>query len=246
MKLYEDLTARNISAFYDVISIHAGRYGPTILNQIACRPYFLLVLTPGTLERCKEPGDWLQREIEHAVHMQRQIVPVHTRSFDAGDIKRFLPPELADSVCAFQWLELSQKYFKYAVQELAEEFLAPIQVTEVSVSAEEQAEVDKMLRAAQTAPKVTAAQLSDQELFERALARANRGDAEGAIDDFDEGIRLNPDFAGGFRSRGDARLSDGDLKGAIADFREAIRLDPEDAGAFYGRGVARSRPRSLR
>ena len=75
MALYQHLTEHGVDAFYDIESIRAGQFDTIILNQIAARPYFLLVLTPGTLERCDEPTDWLRREIEQALATQRVIVP---------------------------------------------------------------------------------------------------------------------------------------------------------------------------
>ena len=47
MALYQHLTERGVDAFYDIESIRAGQFDTIILNQIAARPYFMLVLTPG-------------------------------------------------------------------------------------------------------------------------------------------------------------------------------------------------------
>ena len=82
MALYQQLTAKGVNAFYDIESIRAGQFDIIILNQVAARPYFVLVLTPGTLERCGEPDDWLRREIEQALTTGRVIVPVFTPSFN--------------------------------------------------------------------------------------------------------------------------------------------------------------------
>ena len=48
LALYQHLVAAAVDAFYDLESIRAGRFESVILRQIAARPYFLLVLTPGT------------------------------------------------------------------------------------------------------------------------------------------------------------------------------------------------------
>ena len=65
--LYQRLVEAGIDAFYDIESIRAGEFEQIILNQIRARPYFMLVLTPGTLEQCVDKGDWLRREIETVV-----------------------------------------------------------------------------------------------------------------------------------------------------------------------------------
>ena len=65
-----------------------------------------------------------------------------------------------------------------------------------------------------------------------------KGDLAGALGDFTEAIKLNPDYARAFADRGSVRLTQHDLDGAIADLDTAIRLDPNDAGAFMTRGNA--------
>jgi tetratricopeptide (TPR) repeat protein len=238
MALYQHLTDREVDAFYDIESIRAGRFDTIILNQIAARPYFLLVLTPGTLERCHDPGDWLLREIEQAIATRRLIVPVHTPSFDFDDITRFLPPELAGAVRRFNGQELPQRWFKFAVQQLIDEFLVPIQTADAVVPVSDRAVVDELIRRAQAAPTVTPLQLSAEEYFERALARPPN-DADGKIADYSEAIRLNPVYAAAFNNRGNALRTKGDENGAIADYNEVIRLDSQDAAAYNNRGNAR-------
>src|SRR6516162_6240682 len=62
---------------------------------------------------------------------------------------------------------------------------------------------------------------------------------EGALQDYSEAIRLNPDYADAFYNRGAARRANGDLEGALHDYNEAIRLKSDDAEAFFKRGAAR-------
>src|SRR5215475_9952390 len=87
--VFQDLQANGIDAFYDIESIHIGHFDTIILNQIAARPYFLPILTPGTLERCADNGDWVLREIAHAVKLKREIVPLRTPEFQFTDVERF-------------------------------------------------------------------------------------------------------------------------------------------------------------
>jgi predicted TPR repeat methyltransferase len=239
MALYQHLANHAVDAFYDIESIRAGQFDSIILKQIAARPYFLLVLTPGTLERCADSDDWVRREIEQAVVTQRMIVPVHTPNFDFGDISRFLPEQFGETVRRFNAQELPQRWFTFAVQQLVQEFLLPVSTTDVMVSTREQAVVEEIRQAAHAAPTVTQLQLSAQEYFERALARPE-DDLDGAIAEYSEAIRLNPDYAAAFNNRGDVWRTKGDWDRAIADLDEAIRLDPEFAGAFFNRGNARA------
>jgi tetratricopeptide (TPR) repeat protein len=76
-------------------------------------------------------------------------------------------------------------------------------------------------------------------LNNRGVARQDKGDLDGAIQDYSEAIRLKPDYAIAFLSRGTARRVKGDLDGAIQDDNEAIHLKPDDANSFGERGIAR-------
>ena len=73
---------------------------------------------------------------------------------------------------------------------------------------------------------------------DRGVALRAKGDIAGAINDFAEAIKLNPDYARAYADRGSARLMQHDLDGAIADLDAAIGLEPNDAGALMTRGNA--------
>ena len=65
-----------------------------------------------------------------------------------------------------------------------------------------------------------------------------KGDADRAIADFDEAIRLNPNRAVAFRDRAQAHRRNGQLAPAIADFDQAIALDPGHVVPYHDRGLA--------
>src|ERR1019366_2139203 len=89
---------------------------------------------------------------------------------------------------------------------------------------------------ADAAPAVQEEELTAQQWFERGFAAA---DIDEKLRFYSEAIRLEPDDADVFCSRGIAREAQGDLDGAIADYSEAIRLEPDDADVFCRRGIAR-------
>jgi tetratricopeptide (TPR) repeat protein len=66
-----------------------------------------------------------------------------------------------------------------------------------------------------------------------------REDAEHALADCDEAIRLDPKDVLARRIRGAARAAGQDFDKAIADFSEIIRLTPQDPDAYRDRGNAR-------
>ena len=79
----------------------------------------------------------------------------------------------------------------------------------------------------------------------RAVAHNNRGDAyvaqgnfDAAINDYDQAINLNPDFARPFNNRGFAYLKKGDYDRALKDFDQAIKLKSDYGRAFANRAEA--------
>jgi hypothetical protein len=121
--VFMDLRANGYDAFMDVESINAGEFDHIILNQIAARAHFLVILTPGSIERCTEPGDWLRREIEEAMRLQRNIVPLlcngftfntKTKSYLTGDLER---------LSKFNSLPIYVEYFDEGMARLRNRFL---------------------------------------------------------------------------------------------------------------------------
>jgi lipoprotein NlpI len=71
----------------------------------------------------------------------------------------------------------------------------------------------------------------------RGIIYGNRGDADRAIQDYNQAIRLKPDFAEAFFNRGLIYSDRGDNDRAIQDYDQAIRLKPSNPDAFYSRGL---------
>jgi tetratricopeptide (TPR) repeat protein len=61
-------------------------------------------------------------------------------------------------------------------------------------------------------------------LINRGIVRREKGDLEGAIEDFDEVIRLKPGYAKAFYERGMVRRDQGDEEGVKKDWEEAARI----------------------
>jgi tetratricopeptide (TPR) repeat protein len=72
--------------------------------------------------------------------------------------------------------------------------------------------------------------------FARGRAHALKSQFDRAIEDLDQSIRLNPNYADAFNVRGAAYGSKGQYDRAIEDYDQAIRLRSNFADAFYNRG----------
>lgn len=160
LALYQRLTMPPdpVDVFYDIEELKAGPFDHELLEQIAARPYFLLVLTPGTLKRCRDADDWLRREIEHAVATRRIIVPIMTPGFNLRDAHRYLPGPVGDVVAASNGVELNHTFFSAGVDTLKHKLLTPTD----RVTTPQPDNLDKARAAeltARDAPTVTAAAL---------------------------------------------------------------------------------------
>jgi tetratricopeptide (TPR) repeat protein len=73
----------------------------------------------------------------------------------------------------------------------------------------------------------------------RGKKRSFERDFQGAIADYDQAIRIQPDNPWGYNGRGEARAKLQDYQGAITDYDQAIRIKPDFALAYVNRGFAR-------
>jgi tetratricopeptide (TPR) repeat protein len=71
----------------------------------------------------------------------------------------------------------------------------------------------------------------------RGVAYRLKAEYDKAIDDFDEAIKLRPNYPNAFNNRGVAYRNKGDLDHAMADYDQAITLKPDYLAAYYNRGL---------
>ena len=76
----------------DVGSLGSGAFEPVILREIEARTHFLVLLEPGSLDRIGEPGDWLRREIAHALSAPAQRRAAAGRRGPHAALPRTCPP----------------------------------------------------------------------------------------------------------------------------------------------------------
>jgi tetratricopeptide (TPR) repeat protein len=72
---------------------------------------------------------------------------------------------------------------------------------------------------------------------ERGIAAYGSGDFLGAIGNFDEAIRLNPNDAQSYNIRGNVWDELDILERALADYDEAIRINPNNPAIFHDRAI---------
>lgn len=93
------LRIEGYQCFFDQRELKTGQFNQQIFEAIENSRHFVIVLTPGALDRCANPDDWVRAEIEHAHKMGVHVVPVAPR----GDLA--YPDSLPESLA---WLKTQQ------------------------------------------------------------------------------------------------------------------------------------------
>ena len=241
LNVYKDLTARGFDVFFDFQNIDSGSFEQIILQNIASRAHFVVILTPSALERCTNPDDWLRREIEYALETRRNIVPLMLEGFDYGSpaINKYLTGKLA-ALKEFNAQRIPADFFDEAMARVRDRFLnTSLDAVIYPASVEAQRAAQAQQRAASAAPAVEEKALSASEWFEKGYqAQEIDGNHSEAIRCYDEAIRLKPDYATAYYNRGNAHADRGDQSAARRDYDEVIRLKPDYALAYNNRGNA--------
>ena len=73
---------------------------------------------------------------------------------------------------------------------------------------------------------VSLAQSSAEEYANRGVSWYKEGDFNKAISDFDEALKINPQFAGAYNGRGSSWASKGEFDKALEDFSAALKINP--------------------
>ena len=225
-------------AFLDVENINSGTFESIILNQIAARPHFLVILTDGTLERCAEPGDWLRREIEFAIDLKRNIVPVLVDDFNFSTAPAYLTGKLS-KLQEYNGLRLYYEYFDDGMNKLRNRFLKhPVNTEITPTPPEETKKVAEIIKEVAREQVPTPREIQAEVIFFRGLRKWTIGNLAGAVEDYDKAIRLNPHDFDVYTNRAVARTESGDIESALMDFDQAIRFAPREklAAIYLNRG----------
>ncbi len=180
--------------------------------QAAGAAKFVLVVTPGTLDRCAEPSDPLRQTIEAAYAASRPQFMLISAYFDMGDLARYPSDALIDS----KPIKMDYNSFGGSMANLA-----------IALGG----------RPPMPPGEATTLRLRAQAHYERAI-RLPLNDLNGKLLAYSEAIRLSPDFAAAYARRGAAQLANGDSERAIKDCEAALTLNPALIEAYNVLGMA--------
>jgi tetratricopeptide (TPR) repeat protein len=239
--VYQNLNANGYDCFLDYESIDSGSFERVILNQIAARAQFLVILTPTALQRCVESGDWLRREIERALDLKRNLIPLMFEGFSFRGTQPYLTGKLA-ALQQYNGLEVPNTYFDAAMARLRDRFLnKSLDVILHPTPQEDHVAVQKAQANEARQPTVLPKDFFSNivtSYADRASTPKTEGSLPGKTASRNAAGHGEPTSAAAYNNRGGSRKAAGDLNGALADYNEAIRLDPRYALAYYNRGVA--------
>lgn len=78
-----------------------------------------------------------------------------------------------------------------------------------------------------------------EEYFNKGNTKIEAGDNNGAIQDYNKAIEINPKLDAAFRNRAAAKIELTDYQGAVLDYNKAIELNPK-VDSYYNRGVVKN------
>jgi hypothetical protein len=177
--VFMNLHQHGYDVFMDVESIDSGQFDTIILNEIAARTHFLVILTHGSLERCQEPDDWLRREIEHAIALGRNVVPILVNDFcfDASACAHLTGT--LQELPRYNGVTLVHDYFDEAMERLRTRFLTlPAQGIITPAPPQDAPVVQQKIEEVASQPAPTKQELSAEDFFNRGRALHDNSDEE--------------------------------------------------------------------
>jgi hypothetical protein len=120
-RVKDALKARGFSVFMDIEDLKSGKFNEALFQKIEAATDFLVILTPGCLERCRDEEDWLRKEMRYAIERKRNIVPILARGFQMPP-PQTLPAEIAE-LPNYNGLAPAHELFEASVDRLVSKFL---------------------------------------------------------------------------------------------------------------------------
>lgn len=117
--IFDRLKDLGYNVFLDVETLRSGAFNEKLYNVIEQCTDFILVLSPGALDRCDNKNDWLRLEILHALKHNKNIIPVLLRDFS---FPQYIPQEI-EAVKYQNGPQASIEYFDGFIKKICSSFL---------------------------------------------------------------------------------------------------------------------------
>lgn len=125
--LNQHLSTVGYNVFFDHEAAISGEFESVILAAVEVAPIFILLLTPGCLDRCVSEKDWVRREIERALELKKKIIPVIPNdNFSFDGLNPGIPSEITD-LKNLQFADIDyHKHFKSTANDMIEVHIMPV------------------------------------------------------------------------------------------------------------------------
>ena len=172
----QELKHHGYDVFLDVDCIDAGEWARQILTEVPKRAHFLLLLTPGALDRCADEDDWVRRELLLALERGRNIVPVPEESVDTVAM-RAAAPEAVKAIFDLQIHPIRHDTFESDVETLTTRYIPPHKAPKEGIprSTPFQADISRIIK---YAPTELIGREAETKLLFDAWGKAVRGESK--------------------------------------------------------------------
>lgn len=120
------LERKKYSVFLDFDELKDGKFDQRILDAIAEAPVFVFILSPHSLDRCVNEGDWVRKEIEYAHSLGKQIIPVN-KDGDFEGLPAGLPEPLRTIFSTNQYSDIMVgQLFSDSVNKMIKDRIHPV------------------------------------------------------------------------------------------------------------------------
>lgn len=116
--LHEKLTALGYEVFYDIESLHNGRFDNKIFESIDECNDVLVVLSPNALDRCVNEGDWLREEVSYSIKHGKNLIPLMMDGFEWPESL----PEDMEALKNYNGLPINFKFFDSVMDRIISHF----------------------------------------------------------------------------------------------------------------------------
>lgn len=123
-RIHDALKRSGYDPFLDVNNLNSGNWKQRILAEVPRNAHFILVLTPGALDRCSEAGDWVRHEFRLARKSGRNIIPIFEESVDKKLFKESCP-KCMNNLFDYNGLDLRHNSFDADINRLMLDFIPP-------------------------------------------------------------------------------------------------------------------------
>lgn len=80
-RLVDHLKNKGFNPFMDLEAMKSGRFDSQLYKKVDECEHFILVLSPGSLKRCKNEDDWVRKEVEYALKARKHIITIQMPGF---------------------------------------------------------------------------------------------------------------------------------------------------------------------